>query len=149
LHGANIATTMRKPPSQTREVNLALAARGVRRPGASFVAGCPSACKLYAQYVTDATTWPLVALPSGDNPGTQLVINGEVKLDPEDTMGPGDIPGDWTSPQFHAGSWQWWQNKSQGPASLPYCNYDMSPINATGQSYHFQNNGPLPFGERC
>ena len=110
-----------------------------------IVTGCPSNCHLAAQYTTDLTVWPLVSLPAGDNPGTQVVINGEVYGDNTDDMGPGDESADWTNPQYHAGAWHPWFNKNATIADLPYCNNDLS----VGTSYHFQNWGPLPKGWSC
>ena len=86
-----------------------------------------------------------VRLPAGDNPGQQVVINGEVEQDKTDDMGPANEPADWRSPLVHAGTWVPWNNKNVTAGNLPYCNYDLS----IGTSYEFQNLGPIASGGSC
>jgi hypothetical protein len=100
---------------------------------------------LYAQFTTDVTMWTEMHLPSGDNPGHSVVVNGEVYGDKTDFMGPGDEPALWTSPLYHAGTWKAWTNKNVQAANYPYCNYDVS----VGSTYKFEDTGPLPSGGQC
>jgi hypothetical protein len=83
---------------------------------------CNPTCHLYANYKTDSTTWAQVGLPSGDNPGKQVVTNGEVANDSADNMGEATFQ----NLKVHAGSWNYWSNKTVDAAASPYCNVDIS-----------------------
>lgn len=95
---------------------------------------------LYAKYVTDSTQWKEQALPSGDNPGYTTYTNGEVLGDPADQMGQNLF----VDLEYHAGTWQWWTNKTRIAPNGPYCNYDDSGSATNGQGYVFDNLGPAP-----
>jgi hypothetical protein len=98
------------------------------------VSGCPSACQLFGQFVTDNTTWARISLPAGDNPGHVAAYQGEVLNNPSDQMGTATI----LVPQVHAGTWSAWSGMVYSAASTYYCNVNY----AGGGMYSYQNWGP-------
>ena len=108
------------------------------------VSGCPNACQLYAFYQTDATSWPNIDLPDGDNPGAKEAINGEVLNSQIDQMGTNYF-SDLQYHEYCTGcAWAEWNNYAPTNMS-PYCNVTISG----STPYEFENWGPSNPEQPC
>ena len=126
------------------ELNMEWSDSGGGGHAYSLEEGVACCWQLYAQPVTDATSWARLDLPVGDNPGWIATYQGEVYNDPLDQMGTAIIFG----PEVHhagapSNDWVGWSGTVSWQSDYPYCQQNYP----AGGTYSYENYGPVQPGQ--